>query len=300
MIAQTGFPQYLESIAIGTSPDFLKKRTDLCDVATDFPQEVNLTYLWKEVNTSKDPIKELQTFAKHFMLDGPDLDPEFILHYVDKVRGMNPWLATQITRDVQRSLDIASQSPRQGVVYDDPATEIASREFDPESEMSKDTNFLDKLANLMSSCKAPGNYFEPISDKIGAVFDFSRMNAIGSAPPFDFDLDSPPPTGLGANIINKLPAPIQGALFNAYTGAKLISDSTKAVFAQASELASVVKSNKEGVGPDRSGLVPVCATSTSLFQDAMTLNSKMMSKVRKDLKDNFRVYDHLKIGRAHV
>ena len=66
MIVKTGFPEYIESIAIGDNSDFLRENTDLCGLVEDFPVEMNLAYLWKKIATDPDTLAASREFMKNF------------------------------------------------------------------------------------------------------------------------------------------------------------------------------------------------------------------------------------------
>jgi hypothetical protein len=303
MLARTGFPEYLESIAIGPDPEFMRTQTDLCDIATEFPQEVNAMYLWKKIATSADPIVELRDFVKHFLLDGPDFSEEFILHFVKKVNMLPPDLKDQIMYEI----DDAFTKKRQGVpplTYDPVvntfneisnkiAADVSKRKFNKSRAVNDDPDFLDKLSGMMDSCKSSCNYFAPVTDKIGSIFDFSRMNSINASMPHDADLNAPPPTGLGLNIMNKIPRGIQNTLMEAYTSAKLLADAAKEQLTSPGTTKALREFAKQGISAERKGVPFIGSTGSSLFQDALGLNSSLLSKVKRKLGDCFRIADFL-------
>ena len=382
MLARTGFPEYLESIAIGPDPDFLINQTDLCDIALEFPQEVNAVYLFKKIATSVDPLTELREFTKHFLVDGPDFSEEFILHFVKKVNMLPPDIKDQIMYEIedafekadairgrvtptnttatqtaaniattqtttqttasttaniattQTTANIASNTANIAAtqttasttaniaatqttasttaniaatrttamsydpVRDTPekiskiiAADIKQRKFNKSRGVNNDANFLDKLSNMMDSCKSSSNYFAPITDKIGSIFDFSRMNSLNASMPHDGDLNAPPPIGLGLNIMNKIPRGIQDTLMEAYTSAKLLVDAAKETLTSPGTTQKLREFAKQGISAERKGVPFIGSTSSSLFQDALGLNSSLMTKVKRNLGDSFRIAD---------
>jgi hypothetical protein len=303
MLARTGFPEYLESIAIGPDPEFLKTQTDLCDVAAEFPQEVNAMYLWKKIATSADPIVELRDFVKHFLLDGPDFSEEFILHFIKQVNMLPPDLKDQIMYEI----DDAFSRKRQGTppptydpiantfneISDKIASDVSKRKFNKSRAVNDDPDFLDKLSGMMDSCKSSCNYFAPVTDKIGSIFDFSRMNSLNASMPQDAELNAPPPTGLGLNIMNKIPRGIQNTLMEAYTSAKLLADAAKEQLTSPGTTQKLREFAKQGVSAERKGVPFIGSTGSSLFQDALGLNSSLMTKVKRNMGDCFRIADFL-------
>ena len=320
MLARTGFPEYVESLAIGPSPDFLRTQTDDCgELADEFPTEVNAAYLWKKIATSENPLEELREFTKHFLIDAPDFSEEYILHYVKKVNMLPPDLRNQIEAEVKAALfkaanikksdsiknpDIintpgsikraATLIPR--IPYDPTGStdaDIKKRNFDKTRALQDDPSLLDKLSDMMDSCKPSCNYFAPITDKVGSIFDFSRMNSLNSSMPHDRELNAPPPTGLGLNIMNKIPRAVQDALMEAYTGAKLLMDAAKEQLTSPGTTAKLREFAKQGISADRKGIPFIGSTGSSLFQDALGLNSNLMTKIKRNMGDCFRLADFL-------
>lgn len=292
MLTRTGFPEYVESLAIGPDADFMRTQTDLCGLADEFPTEVNAAYLWKKIATSVDPLMELREFTKHFLVDAPDFSEEYILHYVKKVNMLPPDLKNQILYEVDAALDKAAKIvPKTS--YDPTKDDIKQRGFDKARSLQDDPSLLDKLASMMDSCKSSCNYFAPVTDKIGSIFDFSRMNSLNSSMPHDAELNAPPPTGLGLNIMNKIPRGIQNTVMQAYTSAKLLMDAAKEQLTSPGTTAKLREFAKQGVSADRKGVPFIGSTGSSLFQDALGLNSNLMTKVKRSMGDCFRIADFL-------
>jgi hypothetical protein len=292
MLTRTGFPEYVESLAIGPDADFMRTQTDLCGLADEFPTEVNAAYLWKKIATSVDPLMELREFTKHFLVDAPDFSEEYILHYVKKVNMLPPDLKNQIFYEVDAALDKAAKIvPKTS--YDPTKDDIKQRGFDKARALQDDPSLLDKLSSMMDSCKSSCNYFAPVTDKIGSIFDFSRMNSLNSSMPHDAELNAPPPTGLGLNIMNKIPRGIQNTVMQAYTSAKLLMDAAKEQLTSPGTTAKLREFAKQGVSADRKGVPFIGSTGSSLFQDALGLNSNLMTKVKRSMGDCFRIADFL-------
>lgn len=294
MLTKTGFPEYLESIAIGPDIEFMQNHTNMCDIANEFPQEVNLTYLWKQVGTNTDMLAGLREFVKHFLLDGPDLSPETIMFYTKRFKMLPDSIRQQIIDEVDESI-IKAENFRYTYILPDVVSydDIKSRKFDKSKGLNIDLSFLDKLAALMNSCKSSCNYFKAFSDKIGSVADFSRANSIQNAVPVDGDLNAPPPTGIGLNIFNKIPSIIQGNLTRAYTSAKLLCDAAKKQFSDPKAAAQLEKLAKSGVSADAKGIAYTGATKPSVFQDIMSVHSRIAAKNRRRMRDCFRVMDYM-------
>jgi hypothetical protein len=176
MIARTGFPEYLESIAIGPNADFLKNKTSMCEVVNQFQTEVNLTYMWKKVERDRDTLTATRTFVKNFMLDAPNLDTEFLLHYTRKVNNINPQVRDTVKFEVREALKKASTIINHTTIAPITAaaiTTVSERNFTPSLPVHEDSDFLSKLSDLMDSCDSPCDYFSPVTDKIAYLDGFN-------------------------------------------------------------------------------------------------------------------------------
>lgn len=284
MLAKTGFPEYLESVAIGPSSDFMKKETDLCEVANQFPTEVNLTYLWKGVNTGKDQLKYTRTFTKNLLLDAPEMSEEFLNYYVKKIDLLPPEVKSTIYYEVDNAFTKASNH-NAPVVTD-------TRNF-TDVPIHEDTDFVDKLSELLKSCVGSCNYFNSQSDKVASILDFSRHNSIHSSVPHDKDLDCAPPTGMGLSVFNKTPREIQDTISRACTSAKLLMDAAKAQFTDPATAKKLEKMAKQGTSADNEGVHYIGATSPSLIQSIFKIRTRALGKVRTKMGDCFRLTDFL-------
>ena len=133
-----------------------------------------------------------------------------------------------------------------------------------------------------------------MSDKIGVVADFSRMNTHHTSVPNDKNLDAPPPTGLGLDIFNKIPDLFQEHYTRACVNAKLLSDAAKAQFTDPDTAAQLEKMAKEGTASDLKGSAYIGSTTPSLYQDITSMHSKIVAKNRRRLGDCFRTMDYMK------
>lgn len=285
MIAKTGFPEYLEAIAIGPDPDFLKKQPDLCELANKFEAEVGLTYLWKQVERSRDTVGAVRNFTKNFMLNATELDTDFLMHYVKKMDRIDPEVRDKVKLETRQAL-VAASTITQHVSSQVVAAKITK--FDNTKPLHEDDSFLNRLSNLLDACDAPCDYFEPISDKIGSLIDYSRHNSLGNASVGDFDQNAPPPMGIGLNVLNKIPSVLQETLAAAYTSAKLVIDTTLSILTNPGNKHDFTKMSKEGRSPDQSGVNFTGATSHSLFHEIMGMHTNMRAKIKNKMQDCYR------------
>lgn len=283
MIARTGFPEYLESVTIGPNADFLKTNTDLCHVVSQFETEVNLTYMWKQVERARDTLTAARNFVKNFMLDAPDLDTEFLMHYTKKVENLSPQIRDTIKLETRQALLKSST-----IVNHTTAATTSARNFDPTKPIHEDSDFLSKLAALADACDAPCDYFQPVTDKIGSLIDYSRHNSLNNAAIGDYDQNTPPPTGIGLNVINKIPLALQKTISKAFTSAKISIDTAMSSLINPKGKNDFTQMAADGVTPDQRGIAYTGATSSSLFHDIMGMHTNMRTKIKGKMQDCYR------------
>ena len=291
MIAKTGFPEYLESITIGPNANFLKTNTDLCHVVNQFETEVNLTYMWKHVERDRDTLTATRQFVKNFMLDAPDLDTEFLLHYTKKINNLNPAIRDAVKYETREVLKKASTMtpPMTGVPGGTTVTGSASgRNFDPTKPIHEDNDFINRLADLMDSCDAPCDYFAPVTDKIGSLIDYSRYNSLGNAAVGDLEGHTPPPTGIGLNVLNKIPSLLQDAIATAFTSAKIAIDAAMTSLTNPTGKINFTQLAANGVTPDQQGLTFTGSTNSSMFHDINSMHTNMRTKIKELMQDCYR------------
>ena len=256
MIIRTGFPEYIEGIAIGPDIEFLKKNTDLCQLAEQFPVDINTAYRWKAVMNSSTFLRELRNFTKHFMLDGPDLETETLIFYNNKIKRIDPYYRKIIIDEVDNALYKAKDRP--------PVP--GPRDFDDGAAVDDDDNFLKRLADLLKNCNSPCNYFKAYGDTIGTIFDISRNSNSNTTPIGDSD-KVPPPTHIGLNIFNKIPSAIRDGWANMCARTKAVMDD--------------IESNKPST----------IKRDTSSYTNIANSYADLVSKNKKRMQDCFRLFD---------
>jgi len=295
MIAKTGFPEYLESIAIGPNADFLKNNTDLCHVANQFETEVNLTYLWKQVERNKDTLTAAREFVKNFMIDATSLDTEFLLHCVNKVNRLNPEVRDTVIFETREALKKAStiiNHPHTTTVATS-ATPTTTRNFNKTKPIHEDSNFLSKLADLLDACDSPCDYFSPVTDKIGSLIDFSRHNSLSNSLVGDMEGHTPPPIGIGLNVLNKIPSAIQKTLAKAFTSAKIAIDNATSSLTNPKGNINFAGMGANGTSPEAKGINYIGATNSSMFHDIMGMYTNMQAKLKANLQDCYRTSEFI-------
>lgn len=288
MIAKTGFPEYLESITIGPNANFLKTNTDLCHVVNQFETEVNLTYMWKHVERDRDTLTATRQFVKNFMIDAPNLDTEFLLHYTKKINNLPPYIRDTVKYETRIALHISSTTTPHITSCTTTTCSASGRHFDPIKPIHEDNDFINRLADLMDSCDAPCDYFAPVTDKIGSLIDYSRYNSLGNAAVGDLEGHTPPPTGIGLNILNKIPSLLHDAIATAFTSAKIAYDASMTSLTNPTGRTNFVQLAANGVTPDQQGLTFAGSTNSSMFHDINSMHTNMRTKIKGLMQDCYR------------
>jgi hypothetical protein len=284
MIVKTGFPEYIESVTIGDNSDFLKDNTDLCELLNDFPVEINLAYLWKRIATDPDTLAASREFMKNFLLDAPSLTTEHLIFYRKKIDQLPNDIKDRLKNEVENTFNKIGERPN--LVNE-------KRNFDRNSPLDKDKDFLQKISDLMRQCESACNYFKNLSHRVGSIYDYSAVNTIHNSPPQDTELNSPPPTGLSLEKINKLPSALIDATTEAFTSMKAFLDKARSSMHNFVSNYSLEALGKKAVGADEKGAVYIGATSPSIFQSTMEAYSNSVANNRMMLGDCFRIVDYM-------
>jgi hypothetical protein len=288
MIIKTGFPEYIESIAIGEDSSFLKENTDLCQIANDFSAEVNLAYLWKKIATDPDTLNATRNFTKHFLLDAPNLTTEHVLYYRNKINELPKDIRDQLNDEVEGTFDKANNLSLR--VKTTPPTE---RNFTNSGRIDTDKDFLQKIADLMNQCDSACNYFKNLSHRVGSIYDYSAINTVYNAPPQDTDINTPPSIGGGLEKANKMPSILMDCVTEAFTSAKAFTDKAKSSLHNFVSNYNLEKLGKKAKSTDEEGAIYLGATSPSLFQETMEAYSQGVSNNRMFFGDCFRLVDYM-------
>jgi hypothetical protein len=284
MIVKTGFPEYIEAITIGDSPDFLRDNTDLCELLVDFPIEINLSYLWKKIATDPDTMGASREFMKNFLLDAPSLTTEHLIFYRNKINQLPTDVKDTLKKEVENTFNKIGNRPS------NPTNE---RKFNRAQSLDNDKDFLQKISDLMRQCESACNYFKNLSHRVGSLYDYSAVNTIHNSAPQDTDINSPPPTGLSLEKFNKLPSALVNATSEAYTSMKAFMDKARSSMHNFVSNYNLEKLGKKAVGADEKGAIYIGATSPSIFQSTMEAYSNGVANNRMMLGDCFRIVDYM-------
>jgi hypothetical protein len=257
MIARTGFPEYIESIAIGPDINFLKNNTSLCDVAEEFPIELQLAYKWRSVTSSLSILPELRNYVKYLTANGTELDTETLIYFRDKLDRLPSRFKYKVLEELENAFNKAPTL----VPITTPVNDFSNDQID------EDRSFLGKLADLLKNCNSPCNYFRAYGDTIGTVFDISRNNNTNTEPS-SVDKSRPPATHVGMNIFNKMHT--------------VIRDSYAQMCARAGAVWDEIKTSKPSI----------VKSDTSAYTSVTNVYSDALSKVKRRTQDCFRLYDY--------
>ena len=310
MIIRTGFPEFLESAAIGPTQESLRQH-ELCEVLEEFPREINLVYIWKDIATSTQPIIAIRNFVKNFLLDSSELTTEFLVHYIKKLKLLTPEDYKTIEEEINTVFNKITTRPsttntalsaaaaaasssrvKNTLENQNTKTEVAKRKFNNTVPLADDSDFMKQISDIMQSCQGSCNYLQPVSDKLATISDFSRLNTFQNSIMYDDNLSNPPPTGIGLNIINKIPRALQETVTKAYANAKMVLDSAREALVDSKTLTKLKAYAKQGVSADTMGFAFTGATNGAVFQSGLKAYDGALSKVRSKMGDCFRVADY--------
>jgi hypothetical protein len=284
MLYRNTFPEFLEAIAIGPDPSFLEKNTTFCEFASGFPQEVELMYEWKSVKRSSNPLNALRNFTKRFIIYGPDLDVQTLKFFVQKVNVFPSYYGDTVKTEVGEAFEAAKNITN---IKDSPYFITNNR------PINEDTNFLNKLAAMMRTCKSPCNYFKPMSSSIGTLGDFGRGlsdaasilgGAVGDA------LNAP--TNIATNVLNKIKPQFRTEFFKLKILAQdLYQDGVKPFFS-AKDRQRVKDKLNQGITPDNAFMRLPLTGDTSSYFAVSEIHSDLQSSIQRELGDCYRMFDY--------
>jgi len=295
MFYQNTFPKFLEAICIGPNPDFLEKNTSFCDYLSAFPQEVELMYDWKSVKRSSNPMNALRNFAKKFIVYGPDLDVQTLTFFVKKVKNFPEYYTETILREVGDAFDAAKEIPNP---TDIPPTQqnntpIQGSFINNNTSIHQDNSFLNKLAQLLASCKSPCNYFKPTSSSIGTLADFGRaLSDSASMLAIAGDDLLHAPVNISTGIVNRIKPAVRTEFFKLKTATQELYRSGVKPFFTQSDKDKVKASISDGGSPDKNYNRLPLTGDTDTYYHVSQSHSKIQSKIKENLGDCYRTFEH--------
>lgn len=168
-------------------------------------------------------------------------------------------------------------------------TPIQSSFITNNTEIHKDSNFLDKLADMLRGCNAPCNYFKPTSSSIGTMADFMRAlsdsaSVLGHAG--DDALHAP--INIASNIYNKIKPQVRTEFLKTKVLVQnLYRDGVKPFFSKEDRERMSTESAK-GKTPDKIARLPLTGDSSTYFTTA-SVHTQIQAKMKEKLGDCYRI-----------
>jgi hypothetical protein len=309
VIYENNFPDFLEAITIGPNPDFLKNNTTYCEVVSTFPHEVDLMYDWKNLRKSSEPMRSLRDFCKKFIMYGRNLDVQTINFFVKKVNCFPEYYSSRVKTEIAESFDIATEMSKRAIYESSGADGTGSDGYDfddsedgvPDEHTyisygqppNTDKKFLSKLANLLNSCNSPCNYFKPVSDTIGTLFDFGMGMSDSSHSFLDVGAEIlHAPLNMPMAIYNKIAPQFRSEVNKLKVAGSALVKNGIAPFFSKEDKERVKSQLQNNRSPDMIGETLPLTGDTKTYQTVSEIHSEMMAKVKGKLGDCFRMFDH--------
>jgi hypothetical protein len=323
MIYRNTCPEVLEAIAIGPDPSFLAKNTTYCEFVSAFPAEVELMYNWKAVKKSSNPLNALRNFTKKLIINGPDLDVQTLDFFVKKVTNQPNSHGDTIKNEVKLAFDkvknittttteCLTTTTTTTDIYlngkkigsNQSQTTINACYVTNNTEIHNDNNFLNKLANLLRTCKRPCNYFVRPSSTFGTLADFGRALSDSASILGDtFESTMHAPVNVARDMLNKINPIFRSEFYKLKVMTEdVYRDGVKPFFSK-EDRERVKEQSRQGLGPDskysRMGAntsdferLPLTGD-TATYYSAAGSYSEVQGSIRQRLGDCFRRHEYL-------
>jgi hypothetical protein len=286
LLYNNNFAEFLEAIAIGPNPEFMKKNTTNCEFADEFPKEVELMYDLKNAKKSSNPLKALRNLSKKIVLYGPELDTATLNFFIKRFDGFPDYYTEPVKAEITEAFDKAQQWTVDIEVVD---------LIEEDSSPNNDRNFLNSLAKGLQGCSPSCNYFTPMSDSIGTLTDFARgitdnsfFNFAGSG-----GMNVQPPTNIPTYLYNKISPAFRG-VFNSLSVSTSMTMAAGAMPAYSSEQKVKIQAAvNAGTALDKLGLKLPFMSDNSTYNAVTESHSEIAGKIKQTLGDCHRRFDHL-------
>jgi hypothetical protein len=285
VLASTKAPEIIFATA-KVSPEWLQKRTNMCQAYLDFKTEYDLAFAYKKALESPTPVDAFRNFAKQLTIAGPSLDPQMLDFFRQKItNALPPKLATLIEIEMGTALEQARN-------YRD----LTPLVFEPNTKFSgpiyTDTNFLSKLGRDLFNCNAPCNYFSAISDSIGSIANAQSKLSNDTAPIWDTTIQLlNAPINMAGQTFNKIATSSQQMVAEAAT-------STINTFRQGvSQLFSSEKRQQlqqqleKGESPANDANGDLYVNDPSAYFETQNNATEIIGKIKNTLGDCFRLFE---------
>lgn len=300
LIYDNNFPMVLQSICIGPDPSFLENNTTNCEFVSSFPHEVDLMYDWKNLKKSSEPMRSLRDFCKKFIMYGRDLDVCTIKFFVHKVKVFPEYYSNTVMEEIADAFDIASNMT---VDIDDADDGAVPPEYSYTTfgqSPNNDKKFLKKLASMLKGCNAPCNYFKPVSDTIGTLFDFGMAMSDGSHSLVDVGKDLlHAPLNVPLALYNQISPQFRSEFTKLKTASNALFKNGVSPFFSKDDAKRVEQQLAKGVSPDMVGEKLPMSCDTKTYHTVSQVHSELLAKVKEKLGDCFRMFDHMQKYNAY-
>lgn len=286
VLASTKAPEIIFATA-KVSPEWLQKRTTMCQSYLDFKTEYDLAFAYKRALESPTPVDAFRNFAKQLTIAGPSLDPQMLDFFRLKItNGLPPKLAQLIESEMNTAFEIIEPYTRDlnPLVYE-PNTKFSGPIY-------TDQNFMSKLGRDLLNCNAPCNYFAAVSDSIASIANSQSKLSNGSAPIWDTTVQLlNAPLNMAGQTFNKIATTSQQVVAEAAT-------STINTFRQGvSQLFSKEKKEQlqqqlqQGETPADSASGDLFVNDTGPYFQTQNNATEILGKIKNTLGDCFRLFE---------
>lgn len=211
MIQLTTAPDFVRVTSIQNS-DYITHQTNNCAAYSNMPAEYDIELQLNSAKNSSNPIQEYINAARSVIIQGPNLDQQYLKKTIDQIKSLPPELynrvATQISNDFDSAYAMGCGTKVQGLVGD--------------------------LARTLCSCTSPCNYFKPLSDNIATYASVNQSNTSNTAPLWDNSELMYAPYAVADTTFNGISPTAQQLIIGAAIAAKrVIARGSSPVFSSA-------------------------------------------------------------------
>ena len=285
LLYNNNFPEFLEAIAVGPDPEFLKNNTTNCDFATEFPKEVELIYDIKRCKRTSNPLRGLRNLIKKITIYGPELDTATLNFMVKRFNSFPEYYVEPIKEELTAAFtEVENWQVNIEVVKD----------YEDGVPPVDDKSFINAIAKSLRTCNPSCNYFRPTSDSMGTLTDFARGITDNSFLNFKGSPNSmQPPTNIPTYLYNKI-APSFRRVFNSLSVSTSLTMSEGVMPSYTTQQkAQLQVALGDGKPPDSSGLRLPFMGDTSTYHAVTEAHPQMRGDChrRHDYMYRFNPYD---------
>lgn len=286
VLASTKAPEIIFATA-KVSPEWLQKRTNMCQAYLDFKTEYDLAFAYKRALESPTPVDAFRNFAKQLTIAGPNLDPQMLDFFRQKItNALPPRLANLIEIEMGTALELARDYNR----------DLTPLVFEPNTKFSgpiyTDTNFLNKLGRDLLNCNAPCNYFSAISDSIGSIANAQSKLSNDTAPIWDTTIQLlNAPLNMAGQTFNKIATSSQQIVAEAATSTMNTFRQGVSQLFSSEEKQQLQEQLEKGESPANVATGDLFVNDPSVYFETQNNATEMIGKIKNTLGDCFRLFE---------